>query len=137
MVGIKIFISLLGLWSASCFLLQGKRNHINLSTSLQVQTRKGSELDSKFEQVNFNRDSEFVTIEQDEIYPLIKTAVLAGNARKASGITAIRISHLTEITRFMVILEGTSRPQNQAIANAIEVRYMSLSFANKLYECNK
>ena len=69
------------------------------------------------EKVDFKRTDAIPTtpLEEDPEYPLVKTAITAGSSRKALSITAMRISHMTEVTDFMVILEGNSRPQNQAI----------------------
>jgi ribosome-associated protein len=39
--------------------------------------------------------------------------------RKASDISAMRVTACTSLTNFVIIITGTSRPQNQAIANAI------------------
>lgn len=39
--------------------------------------------------------------------------------RKASDIVAMRVTQCTSLTNFVVIVSGTSRPQNQAIASAI------------------
>lgn len=39
--------------------------------------------------------------------------------RKASDIVALRVTSCTSLTNFVVIVSGTSRPQNQAIANSI------------------
>ena len=69
-----------------------------------------------------DESEQLVPIIEDPLYHVVKTIVLAGNSRKANDISAIRISHLTEISRFMIILEGNSRPQNQAIANSVKVR---------------
>lgn len=41
--------------------------------------------------------------------------------RKASDIVAMRVMKCTSLTNFIVIVSGTSRPQNQAIANSIMV----------------
>lgn len=56
----------------------------------------------------------------DPSLPLVQTIVKAADKRKAGYIAAMRISHLTEITTFMVVIEGNSRPQNQAIALSVE-----------------
>jgi len=40
--------------------------------------------------------------------------------RKATDIVAMRVTHVTSLTNFVIIVSGTSRPQNQAIANAIK-----------------
>lgn len=39
--------------------------------------------------------------------------------RKASDIIAMRVTPCTSLTNFVIIVSGTSRPQNSAIANAI------------------
>jgi len=39
--------------------------------------------------------------------------------RKAYDISAVRVTPCTSLTNFVIIITGTSRPQNQAIANAI------------------
>jgi ribosomal silencing factor RsfS len=54
------------------------------------------------------------------LIPMVNVIVNAADARKATSISAFRISSVTEITTFMVIVEGNSRPQNQAIALAVE-----------------
>jgi ribosome-associated protein len=71
---------------------------------------------------NYERTSgnAVVNIEDDEDYASVLTAVKAADMRKGGDIKAIRISHMTEVTTFMVIVTGNSKPQNQAIANAIQ-----------------
>eukprot|EP00597_Dinobryon_sp_UTEXLB2267_P008768 CAMPEP_0170097254 /NCGR_PEP_ID=MMETSP0019_2-20121128/29118_1 /TAXON_ID=98059 /ORGANISM="Dinobryon sp., Strain UTEXLB2267" /LENGTH=161 /DNA_ID=CAMNT_0010319493 /DNA_START=213 /DNA_END=698 /DNA_ORIENTATION=- len=51
---------------------------------------------------------------------MIEKIVKAADKRKAASISAFRVFQLTEVTTFMVIVEGNSKPQNQAIALAIE-----------------
>lgn len=55
----------------------------------------------------------------DPLIPLIETITRAADKRKAEGIRAMRVSHLTVTTEFFVNMVGNSRPQNQAIAAAI------------------
>jgi len=97
---------------------QSPHHHI-----LHSVNKRDKNLDIIFDQIDFKRGQtdELPPMEQDPLYPVIKSIVIAGSSRKALGITALRVTHLTEVTRFMVILEGTSRPQTQAIANAVEV----------------
>ena len=66
------------------------------------------------------KDPNAVPLAEDPLVPLVEDIVRAADKRKAKNIKAIRIEHLTEITTFMIIIEGNSRPPNQAIANAIE-----------------
>ena len=61
-----------------------------------------------------------VALLDDPLVPLVETIVRAADKRKASFISAFRVFQLTEVTTFMITIEGNSKPQNQAIANAIE-----------------
>ena len=56
----------------------------------------------------------------DPLAPLVQTIVKAADMRKATEIRAIRVSKLTATTSFVVVVSGNSRPQNQAIAAAIQ-----------------
>lgn len=58
-------------------------------------------------------------VHHDPLAPFIQTIVKAADMRKASDIVAMRVTQCTSLTNFVVIVSGTSRPQNQAIANAI------------------
>ena len=58
--------------------------------------------------------------EKDELADLVQCIVKAADGRKADNIVALRVSPVTTLTSFMVILSGNSRPQNQAIAAAIQ-----------------
>ncbi len=40
--------------------------------------------------------------------------------RKGSDIVALRVTQCSSLTNFVIIISGTSRPQNQAIANSIK-----------------
>ena len=50
-----------------------------------------------------------------------ETIVQAADKRKALSILAMRVSQLTEVTSFIVIVEGRSVPQIQALSLSIEV----------------
>lgn len=58
--------------------------------------------------------------EQDDLANLVRCIVKAGDARKAENIVALRVSEVSTLTSFVVILCGNSRPQNQAITAAIK-----------------
>jgi ribosome-associated protein len=58
--------------------------------------------------------------EQDDLAPLVRCIVNAADQRKADNIVALRVSPISTITSFVVFLTGNSRPQNQAIAAAIQ-----------------
>lgn len=87
-------------------------------TDTQIFNQNVNKRDKKmvkiFEDIDFKRDpsgelEKLLSIEEDSLYPLVKLCIFAGSSRKASGITALRISHLSEIASFMIILEGNSR----------------------------
>lgn len=56
----------------------------------------------------------------DELAPLIRTIVQAADMRKAEDVVALRVSKVSSVASFVVICSGNSRPQNQAIAAAIQ-----------------
>ena len=68
---------------------------------------------------NSNNNAALVPPEQDEVADLVRCIAKAADARKADDIVALRVSHVSTLTTFLVILSGNSRPQNQAIAAAI------------------
>jgi ribosome-associated protein len=59
-------------------------------------------------------------VSDDPLVSELHTIAKAGDKRKAEQITALRVSHLTVTTEFFVTMVGNSRPQNQAIAAAIQ-----------------
>lgn len=65
-------------------------------------------------------DITFGTPEQDELADLVRTIVRAADGRKADNIVALRVSKVSTVTSFVVIVTGNSRPQNQAIAAAVK-----------------
>ncbi|KAL3904145.1 MAG: hypothetical protein SGILL_010181 [Bacillariaceae sp.] len=58
--------------------------------------------------------------EQDELADLVRSIVKAADARKAENIVALRVSKVSTVTSFVVIVTGNSRPQNQAIAASVK-----------------
>jgi ribosome-associated protein len=58
--------------------------------------------------------------ERDELADLVRCIVRAADGRKAENIAAYRVSSVSTLTSFVVILTGNSRPQNQAISAAIK-----------------
>jgi ribosome-associated protein len=58
--------------------------------------------------------------EQDELADMVRCIVRAADGRKAENIVALRVSKVSSVTSFLVICSGNSRPQNQAIAAAIQ-----------------
>mmetsp|Transcript_14203 Transcript_14203/g.20289 ORF Transcript_14203/g.20289 Transcript_14203/m.20289 type:complete len:243 (+) Transcript_14203:69-797(+) len=55
----------------------------------------------------------------DDLAPLVRTIARAADMRKAEGIIALRVSKVSSVTGFVLVVSGNSRPQNQAIASAI------------------
>ena len=77
--------------------------------------KKNKKYEQLLDAVEFERSNEpsALPMEDDPLLPLVHTVIEAADMRKASSMSAFRISHITEITTFMVIIEGNSRPQNQ------------------------
>ena len=68
------------------------------------------------------RSSEIcVALLEDPLLPTVEAMVRAADKRKAVSISVFRVFKLTEVTQFMVLIEGNSKPQNQAICIAVEV----------------
>ena len=61
------------------------------------------------------------SVNDDPLAELVETIVHAADMRKASDIVAMRVTRCTSLTNFIVVVSGTSRPQNQAIANSVMV----------------
>ncbi len=59
-------------------------------------------------------------LEDDPVLPMIEDIIRACDERKAEGIWAARVAHLTYTTSFFVNVQGTSRPMLQAIAANVE-----------------
>lgn len=73
---------------------------------------------SKFE-LGYDLPDEEVPLEQDDTLPVVRTIAAAADKRKGEDIYAIRVSSLTIVSSFFVLITGNSRPQIQAIAAAI------------------
>jgi ribosome-associated protein len=78
-------------------------------------------MEQPVESLTGDTDAEGLAVppEQDEMAGLVRCIVAAADGRKAEQIVALRVSHVSTLTTFLVILSGNSRPQNQAIASAI------------------
>jgi len=61
-------------------------------------------------------------IEEDEITPFARTAVLAADERKAVEPVAIRVAALTCMASYVVVSAGRNPPQMRAIANLVQER---------------
>ena len=59
-------------------------------------------------------------LEDDPSLPMVEDIIRALDDRKAQGIWAVRVAHLTYSTEFFINCHGTSRPMLQAIAGSVE-----------------
>jgi ribosome-associated protein len=55
----------------------------------------------------------------EDVQDLVRTIVRAADSRKAEQIVALQVHRITTLTSYLVILSGSSRPQNSAIAASI------------------
>lgn len=59
------------------------------------------------------------SVNDDPLAEFVETIVHAADMRKATDIVAMRVTSCTSLTNFIVMVSGTSRPQNSAIANSV------------------
>mmetsp|Transcript_47141 Transcript_47141/g.60582 ORF Transcript_47141/g.60582 Transcript_47141/m.60582 type:complete len:379 (+) Transcript_47141:204-1340(+) len=59
-------------------------------------------------------------INDDPLMNVINTIIINSYKRKAQDINVIRVSLITVMTEFMIMMNGFSRPQNDAIAKTIQ-----------------
>ena len=90
-------------------------------------------------------------VEDDPLIPIVETIVKAADSRKARQMAAIRISQLTNVAHFVIIIEGMislltgycvmcavlSRSQSDAIVDDIEVRTLVMSVVSIIHFCQK
>lgn len=60
-------------------------------------------------------------IESEPMLPMVNKIAQVADMRKATSVVALRVSHLTEITQFMVLVEASNSRQIQAISDTVEV----------------
>lgn len=135
---ISIFIALLA--TSVCVIVNGfafgipgsnrwltgsySRNSMRLQDTVR---RSGTNRDKRLIKIMESIEQERVqavpefSLYEDPLMPMVETIVKAADSRKATEISAFRVFHLTEVTSFMVLVVGNSKPQNQAIANAVQV----------------
>lgn len=71
-------------------------------------------------EMGYDVEDDPTPLEEDGLLPVIHTIALAADKRKGEDIVALRVTSLTTITSFIVVVTGNSRPQLQAIAAAVE-----------------
>jgi ribosome-associated protein len=98
-----------------------------LSMSFQKQeTSKSRKFQRKFgnvvQQMHSLRQKRTAenSISRDPLVPKIERLVQAALNRKAGAVTVMRVGEWSDVAEFMIIMEGYSRPQLQAITGAIE-----------------
>lgn len=68
------------------------------------------------------RNAAIESIRRDPLIPKVESIVNAALDRKAGNIVVLRIAEWTEVAQFMIIMDGNSKAQLQAIAASIEER---------------
>ena len=108
--------------SSSSALQMSRTNAQRRETRNKFQNNNGM-LDFIDEPMNSKEmvgDEILVPPEQDELAELVRCIVRGADGRKADNIVAMRVSKISTVTSFVVIVTGNSRPQNQAIAAVIK-----------------
>lgn len=60
-------------------------------------------------------------IDTTEDFSVVESIVKAADDRKAIDIVVLGIQGVSDITDYVIIMEGNSKPQTQAILNSVEV----------------
>jgi ribosome-associated protein len=124
-IGAALFLSMMviaqGYHSPSLLLARrAGREDLSLRSSTSSRDKMIIRAMDKMEFKRTIDTESLVPLKEEPLLPFLETVVQAADGRKAADIHAIRVSAQSEIATFMVILEGNSRPQLQAIANSIE-----------------
>lgn len=101
---------------------------VDLSSGSGVKRKKvRHSLQSLIDEIDEETDSIYTSdadgqppVQEDETARFVRTAVKAADERKGSDIQAMRVSKLTYITSFLIIITGKNTPQIRAIANLVE-----------------
>jgi hypothetical protein len=62
-----------------------------------------------------------VPLSDDPLLPMVLQIAKSADLRKAASVNAMRVSHLTEVTQFVVLIEGSNNRQISALADIVEV----------------
>lgn len=62
-----------------------------------------------------------ISLDKDPLLPMVYGIAKSADMRKAANVAALRVGHLTEVTQFVVEIEGSSNRQINAIADTVEV----------------
>ena len=104
---------------------RGPKRSISENTSKRIRPQVNDVLDGITSPPEFPNsvdpsDLPSGPISADPLTPFVHTIVRAADMRKGSDIVALRVTQCSSLTNFVIIISGTSRPQNQAIANSIK-----------------
>jgi ribosome-associated protein len=104
---------------------RGPKRSISENTSKRIRPQVNDVLDGITSPPEFPNsvdpsDLPSGPISDDPLTPFVHTIVRAADMRKGSDIVALRVTQCSSLTNFVIIISGTSRPQNQAIANSIK-----------------
>jgi ribosomal silencing factor RsfS len=103
-------------------LRRGRIVDLQMNNVRKSPNRRDRMITNALESVEFSRKPQqpAIALMDDPLIPMVSAIVNAADQRKASSISAFRVASISEITTFMIVVEGNSRPQNQAIALAVE-----------------
>ena len=101
---------------------RGKRARILRSVQETQPTTLVSSTSSSSSSVLSLMDESLLSLPtmEDDLSLLVQTVVQAVDMRKAENIVVLKVSHITSLTEYIILCSGNSRPQNQAIAGAVQ-----------------
>jgi len=110
---VVFFIEPASSWSSTSSFSRRRRKS-TLSSASTILQSANNQNEQKRQRIQKN------TLDGDEYdMALVRCVAKAADDRKAEQIVALRVSQISTLTSYLVILTGKSRPQNQAIASAI------------------
>jgi hypothetical protein len=82
-----------------------------------------------FSEIQHQFDGE-ISIEKDDLIPVVEAIAQAADERKANYIHVMRVTQLTSLASFIIVIEGNSKQQNSAIQKSIEVNLLVSSITS-------
>mmetsp|Transcript_1294 Transcript_1294/g.1851 ORF Transcript_1294/g.1851 Transcript_1294/m.1851 type:complete len:217 (-) Transcript_1294:37-687(-) len=120
-IHLALSASLASAWAPSSRLQNRVHTALQMNNSRKAREMRETFAKSMEEPYPVTKASEVEgSVDDDELVPLVTCIAKAADMRKAEDIVCIRVSKLTTTTSFVVLCSGNSRPQNQAIAAAIQ-----------------
>jgi len=120
---VNVLCYLLALFLAKCYSFSVPGGVCNIRPRMQLFGSRGWQTGvPKFVRVYRKIEGK---VEDDPLFPQVELIAKTADLRKAVSVKAFRVTHMTEIADFIMLIEGANNRQISAIASSIEVRWCS------------